>query len=63
MAKNHNCEQCKFRKKYDDKPTSLLGRIWRWHIGWCPGWSKYYSSLEAKEQERLDFLYTLNRKK
>ena len=62
MSKKHNCEQCKFRKIYDDKPGSLLGRFWRWHIGWCPGWSKYYGSLSIEEQERLGALYALARK-
>lgn len=52
MAKKHNCEKCAFRKKYDNKPKSLLGRIWRWHAGWCPGWKKYITSLP--DTERID---------
>jgi hypothetical protein len=39
MAEN-NCEHCGFRAKYDNNPKSFLGRIWRWHAGWCPGWKK-----------------------
>lgn len=58
MGLKHNCENCKLRKIYDDKPSSLLGRIWRWHIGWCPGWRKYYGALDIKEQAKLDALYT-----
>lgn len=46
------CETCKFRKRYEDNPTSLLGRSWRWHIGFCPGWKKYFNNLpEAKKEE------------
>ena len=28
----HNCENCKFRVRYDEKPNSFLGKFWRWHI-------------------------------
>lgn len=40
-----NCENCKFRARYDNNPKSILGRIWKWHIGWCPGWASYIKSL------------------
>jgi len=30
----------------------LLGRLWRWHAGWCPGWKSYMNSLP--DQERLE---------
>jgi hypothetical protein len=30
------CSNCSFRAKYDDKPKSLLGRIWRWYTKYCP---------------------------
>jgi hypothetical protein len=46
----HNCENCKFRAKYDNTPGSLLGKLWRWHINWCPGWSRYYKSLPEPEK-------------
>lgn len=48
--KKHRCDMCSFRAKYDANPQSLLGRLWRWHTGWCPGWRRYISSLT--EQER-----------
>ncbi len=51
-TKPHKCESCGFRRRYDDKPRSLLGRLWRWHIGWCPGWRAYLASLS--EDERAD---------
>lgn len=37
MADKHDCENCNVRVIYDNDPGSLLGRIWRWHTGWCPG--------------------------
>jgi len=52
MAK-HNCETCKFRAKYDRNPKSLLGRIWRWHAGWCPGWRAYMRSLDDPKRVAL----------
>ncbi len=58
MAK-HNCKNCKFRAKYDNNPGSLLGRLWRWHINWCPGWNKYYNSLAEAEQVDLAGRYKL----
>lgn len=48
-----NCEKCNFRKKYDHNPRSLIGRIWKWHTGWCPGWKAYVSSLPDKRRTEL----------
>jgi hypothetical protein len=48
-----NCENCKFRAKYDKKPRSLLGRIWKWHISWCPGWKAYLKSVSDEDRKRL----------
>ena len=48
-----NCDQCKLRAKYDKNPKSLLGRLWKWHIGWCPGWKSYAKSLSEAEREKL----------
>lgn len=47
------CETCAWRKKYDTQPKSILGRLWRWHIGWCPGWKKYNAELSKEEREKL----------
>lgn len=58
---NHSCENCKFRNMYDRNPKSLLGRIWRWHAGWCPGWKIYLSSLPVEEREALARKYNLKR--
>ncbi|THB72804.1 MAG: hypothetical protein D3926_24925 [Desulfobacteraceae bacterium] len=62
MAK-HNCETCKFRATYDKNPGSLLGRIWRWHAGWCPGWKRYMTSLPEGDRRSLAEKYGMDRYK
>ena len=52
-----NCENCKLRAKYDDKPKSLLGRFWKWHTKWCPGWNGYLKSLPEKQRQTLQERY------
>ena len=47
------CENCKFRANYDRKPTSLMGRFWRWHINCFPGWKAYFTSLPEDQQQEL----------
>lgn len=59
--KKHNCESCKFRAIYETKPHSLLGRIWKWHIKWCPGWKSYTSSLDQDTLEKLQEDLRLNK--
>lgn len=54
-----NCNNCKLRAKYDNNPKSLLGRIWRWHIGWCPGWKAYMKSLDTEKLQELKLMYKL----
>ena len=54
-----NCAHCSFRAKYDNNPKSILGRIWRWHIGFCPGWSGYMKSLSENEKKALRKQYSL----
>lgn len=56
-----NCANCGFRAKYDRNPKSLLGRIWRWHANWCPGWKSYITALS--EKERLEVAQRYNMKK
>jgi hypothetical protein len=55
----HTCENCSFRARYDRNPKSFLGRIWRWHAGWCPGWRGYMRSLPEEERVRLAQRYKL----
>ena len=45
-----NCENCAFRAKYDNNPGSFLGKIWRWHANWCPGWKNYMNSIPGEKR-------------
>jgi hypothetical protein len=42
------CEKCRLRRYAEKKPESLIGKIWRWHTGWCPGWKAYQLKQEQK---------------
>ncbi|MDR3555678.1 MAG: hypothetical protein P4L55_13050 [Syntrophobacteraceae bacterium] len=48
-----NCGKCRFRAKYDANPGSLLGRLWRWHANWCPGWKSYLKALPEAEKAAI----------
>lgn len=61
MAKESSCVDCGLRKKYDTKPKSLMGRFWRWHINFCPGWKDYMTNLD--DQERIKIAKHYNQKK
>jgi hypothetical protein len=56
-----NCANCDFRAKYDNNPKSFLGRLWRWHINWCPGWKGYITSLPQDERARLAEKYNFTK--
>ena len=47
------CANCSFRAKYDNKPKSFLGRVWRWHANFCPGWKAYMGSLPDKKRKAI----------
>jgi len=55
------CSRCKLRGKFDKKPKSLLGRLWRWHINFCPGWKKYFKSLSDEEKAELAEKYNFKK--
>ena len=57
--KEHACATCKFRARYDQNPKSLLGRLWRWHAGWCPGFKGYLGSLPEADRRALAEKYAL----
>lgn len=59
----HNCGNCGFRGKYDKNSDSFLGRVWRWHAGWCPGWKKYITSLPREERIKLADKYGMEKYK
>lgn len=45
------------RAKYDKSPRSLMGRLWRWHINFCPGWKGYITSLSPEDQDSIRTKY------
>jgi hypothetical protein len=51
------CATCQWRKVYDEKPKSLLGRLWRWHANFCPGWKGYMKSQPEDEKKALKERY------
>ena len=53
------CGSCPFRARYDKNPKSILGRLWRWHINFCPGWKAYMNSLPEEEKAKLRTQYNL----
>ncbi|MGQ1788451.1 hypothetical protein [Saccharicrinis sp. GN24d3] len=58
--KKHMCDQCKLRAKYDKSPKSVIGRFWRWHINFCPGWKAYLKSLDDEKKTEIKKHYKLN---
>ncbi len=58
MARS-KCASCRLRAKYDKNPRSILGRLWRWHTRWCPGWKSYITSLPEEERNLLQDRYGL----
>ena len=54
-----NCRECPFKAKYDANPKSILGKIWRWHINFCPGWKSYIKSLSSDETKEIKKAYNL----
>ncbi|HNT89174.1 MAG TPA: hypothetical protein PKL84_15030 [Candidatus Hydrogenedentes bacterium] len=52
------CATCAFRAKYDKNPRSILGRLWRWHTNFCPGWKAYMKSLSEDERGELIVKYS-----
>ncbi len=55
------CKNCSLRKKYEENQRSLVGRFWRWHINFCPGWKNYYLSLSEEEQSELSNKYNFKK--
>jgi len=53
------CANCKIRAQYDKNPKSLIGRFWRFHINFCPGWKAYLKSLSDEERIAIKEKYGL----
>jgi hypothetical protein len=49
----YRCENCPLRARYDKNPKSLIGRFWRWHINFCPGWKGYFTSQDDAAKAAL----------
>ena len=58
-GKSYRCENCRLRARYDANPKSILGRLWRFHIGFCPGWNAYFRSLPPEKQQEYIERYNL----
>ncbi len=41
------CADCPIRRRAEAKRQTLLARLWRWHITWCPGWKAYQKQLQT----------------
>lgn len=44
------CETCMTRVRSEANPNSLIARLWRWHIGWCPAWKTYQTYLAIQKE-------------
>ena len=53
----HICSKCPIRARYDRNPKSIISRLWRWHIRFCPGWKRYKASLSEEERSELEEKY------
>lgn len=58
-GKSYHCENCRLRAKYDANPKSIIGRLWRFHIRFCPGWRAYFRSLPYERQQEYVEKYGL----
>ena len=45
------------RMKYDANAKSFLGKLWRWHIRFCPGWKSYMGSLPEADRVAIELKY------
>jgi hypothetical protein len=59
MEKQLTCRDCPLRARYDKNPKSLLGRFWRWHIKFCPGWKLFMKSIDEAEKAEMVARYQL----
>ena len=58
---DQTCDSCPMRAKYDKHPKSLTGRLWRWHISFCPGWKKYFMGLSPEQKSKLAQQYNFKK--
>lgn len=51
--KESKCSNCSMKSRYDKNPNSIINKIWKWHITWCPGWKSYLKSLPENEKKEI----------
>ena len=39
------CADCEWRKRSEEKPNTLMARLWRFHLKFCPEWKAYQKEL------------------
>lgn len=49
------------RAKFEKNPQSFVGRFWRWHINFCPGWKAYFTQLPETDQKVLREKYNFTK--
>lgn len=49
LQKTFPCETCQVRKRAEEKPTSFMSRLWKFHTKFCPGWKAYQAHLASQE--------------
>lgn len=45
----------------DSNPKSFMGRFWRWHINFCPGWKAYFTAQSEEKKAELREKYNFTR--
>lgn len=61
QSQSFPCENCKLRANYDKNPKSLLGRIWHWHTGFCPGWKAFFTAQDEETKAVLREKYNFKK--
>ena len=55
------CENCRLRAHYDRNPRSPLGRLWRWHINFCPGFKAFFTHQDEVTKAELRGKYNFHK--
>ena len=63
MEGEYPCANCKLRAHYDKNPKSLMGRFWRWHINFCPGFRGYFTSRDEQTKAQIREKYNFEKYK
>jgi hypothetical protein len=52
IAKVHPCSGCGIRRRAETQPSSVFGRLHRWHRSWWPGWKIHQAALSKGRSEK-----------